>query len=319
MRGFTTVSFALVAGLVGGCQSLGSDESTSTNVARLDGAIFTTLVDGSRVNANIYTSKEDVYLDGGPGAHAPISAAGLPAGDYYFQVTDPSGKSLLSTDAIADRMFSVNDDGVIIKVSSHLTGIDDDHGSLTVQLMPYLDTPNPGGEYKVWVTPVENYDAADGPGAKNGFVPRYSKTDNFKVRELVIAPPPPPEPYCGDGEVDEGEACDDGNDVNGDGCENDCTKTPPPPPPPPCCGDGRVDEGEACDDGNDVGGDGCENDCTKTPPPPPPPPCCGDGRVDEGEACDDGNDVGGDGCENDCTVTPPPPPPPCPDDLQAEG
>ena len=31
------------------------------------GAIFTTLEDGSRVNANIYPSKSEVYLDGGPG------------------------------------------------------------------------------------------------------------------------------------------------------------------------------------------------------------------------------------------------------------
>ncbi len=31
------------------------------------------------------------------------------------------------------------------------------------------------------------------------------------------------------------------------------------------CGDGNVDPGEQCDDGNQVAGDGCENDCTKTP------------------------------------------------------
>jgi len=29
--------------------------------------------------------------------------------------------------------------------------------------------------------------------------------------------------YCGDGIVNNGEQCDDGNGVNGDGCENDCT------------------------------------------------------------------------------------------------
>jgi len=31
--------------------------------------------------------------------------------------------------------------------------------------------------------------------------------------------------YCGDGVVDPGEQCDDGNDVGGDGCENDCVPT----------------------------------------------------------------------------------------------
>jgi cysteine-rich repeat protein len=33
----------------------------------------------------------------------------------------------------------------------------------------------------------------------------------------------PPEPYCGDGKVDPGEECDDGNDNPFDGCLDDCT------------------------------------------------------------------------------------------------
>lgn len=37
----------------------------------------------------------------------------------------------------------------------------------------------------------------------------------------------PPEPYCGDGNVDPGEACDDGNDNPFDGCLPDCTKVDP--------------------------------------------------------------------------------------------
>ena len=49
----------------------------------LPGAIFTTTVDGTIVNENVrYEKKEDVYLDGGPGPHAPSTAAGLPAGEY---------------------------------------------------------------------------------------------------------------------------------------------------------------------------------------------------------------------------------------------
>jgi len=35
----------------------------------------------------------------------------------------------------------------------------------------------------------------------------------------------PAAPVCGDGELDPGEACDDGNQINGDGCEANCTKT----------------------------------------------------------------------------------------------
>lgn len=54
--------------------------------AAVSGAIFTTLSDGSAVNANIFSAKCDalgVYLDGGPGPNAPQGAAGLPDGDYY--------------------------------------------------------------------------------------------------------------------------------------------------------------------------------------------------------------------------------------------
>src|SRR5215207_6235562 len=109
------------------------------------GAIFTTVADGSEVNFNIYPSKEAVYLDGGPGPGAPQSAAGLDDGIYVFQVTDPSGKTLLSTDPARCRQFRVTG-GVITSVApsgacAHLTGTDVDHNALTVQLMPYLDTP----------------------------------------------------------------------------------------------------------------------------------------------------------------------------------
>ena len=174
--------------------------------AQLAGAIFTTLEDGTRVNANIYEAKEDVYLDGGPGPNAPSTAAGLPPGNYYFQVTDPSGKVLLSEDPVKCREFIVSEDGVIVAVvgatslqryrgdlieaaCEHQTGIDQDQaglGAITVQLMPYADTPNRGGVYKVWITPVDRFvgnpDEVDNPDFFHGFVPRYSKTDNYKVR-----------------------------------------------------------------------------------------------------------------------------------------
>jgi cysteine-rich repeat protein len=37
------------------------------------------------------------------------------------------------------------------------------------------------------------------------------------------------------------------------------------PSAPPVCGNGVLEPGEACDDGNATGGDGCESDCTITP------------------------------------------------------
>jgi membrane-bound inhibitor of C-type lysozyme len=164
------------------------------------GAIFTTVMDGSEVDANIYADKGDVYLDGGPGPGAPQGAAGLDDGTYVFQVTDPSGKTLLSQDAAKCREFVVSGGIITALVNNgcnHITGLDVDHGALTVQLMPYADTPNHGGEYKAWV--VRDYDFVAGcgalgvsnglevvdcglaPGNFHGFVPRHTKTDNYKV------------------------------------------------------------------------------------------------------------------------------------------
>jgi hypothetical protein len=156
----------------------------------VSGAIFTTDVTGVPVNLNIYAAKEDVYLNGGPGINAPDSAAGLPAATYSFQVTDPSGKTLLSTDPVACRQFTVEASGVIQNVTAsgacaHATGTDGEDTGITVQLFPYDDTPNNGGVYKVWVSPTALLDCS-APGNKNCFVPRYSKTDNFKVRNPRI-------------------------------------------------------------------------------------------------------------------------------------
>ncbi|MFZ6184743.1 DUF4215 domain-containing protein [Nannocystis pusilla] len=93
---------------------------------------------------------------------------------------------------------------------------------------------------------------------------------------------------CGDGQLDFGEACDDGNRTPGDGCEDDCTVTPSP-----LCGNGQIDPGEQCDDGNTVDDDGCQADCTE-------PPTCGDGVEDPGEPCDDGNANDDDACLAGC-------------------
>ncbi|MHB0975565.1 MAG: SdrD B-like domain-containing protein [Candidatus Aquicultorales bacterium] len=173
---------------------------------QISGAVFTTDINGTRTNANVYENKADVFLDGGPGPNAPSGAAGLPEGDYYFQVTDPSGKRLLSTDPVANRKFHVNAYGVIDGVytatslqkirgqlvevdATHQTGVDVDHqelGAITIQLIPFDITPNKGRVYKVWVTPVDRFvgdpSLVDNPSYFHGFVPAWSKTDNFKIK-----------------------------------------------------------------------------------------------------------------------------------------
>jgi cysteine-rich repeat protein len=65
---------------------------------------------------------------------------------------------------------------------------------------------------------------------------------------------------CGDGFHEGEEACDDGNAIDGDGCETSCTVTPAP-----VCGNNRLETGELCDDGNALNGDGCESTCVMTP------------------------------------------------------
>ena len=71
---------------------------------------------------------------------------------------------------------------------------------------------------------------------------------------------------CGNGELDPGEECDDGNASSADDCRTDCTV--------PRCGDGIVDPGEACDGGGPAG-------------------CCSESceALADDTACDDG-----DGC-----------------------
>jgi hypothetical protein len=130
----------------------------------MTGAIFTTDYTCTGVDLNIYGSKDDVYIDGGP-AHP--GAAGLPDGYYYVQVTAPSGTLLGTsvgsgndtpvhvTDGKFDQCYQLS--AILIKASDGTPGYD--------------DTTNPGGEYKVWVSTVATFDN------------NSSKTDNFKVEE----------------------------------------------------------------------------------------------------------------------------------------
>jgi len=138
--------------------------------------------------------------------------------------------------------------------------------------------------------------------------------------------------FCGDGNSDFGEECDDSGNISGDGCTADCEDE--------FCGDGVTnDSTEQCDDGRDgdnsdeclescrfstcgdgfvradifdpdadgfevcdpaiVDGDNpdhrtlCADDCSYF---------CGDGNRDDGEECDDGNNESGDGCDSQCVT-----------------
>jgi hypothetical protein len=139
----------------------------------VSGAIFTTDAGGNPVNQNLYDSKEDVYLNGGPRGGAPE----MPNGSYFIQVTDPSGNLLgravenyISTQPIEVmngsfvQLYQVFD--VVKKAKSNFNN------------KGYDDTTNGGGEYKVWI--CNNSD----------FNPAGCKTDNFKVRESIVSNQP---------------------------------------------------------------------------------------------------------------------------------
>jgi cysteine-rich repeat protein len=127
--------------------------------------------------------------------------------------------------------------------------------------------------------------------------------------------------YCGNGKLDPGEQCDDGNKMPGDGCTSLCQVeacwacgscgTGQPCVPTPICGDGVLTPPERCDDDNATGGDGCSADCSRieagwqcSSPGYRCFPICGDRLVVGSESCDDGNTIAGDGCSDICLVEP---------------
>lgn len=148
---------------------------------KLTGAVYTTNKAGTAVNWNIYDSTSDVYISGGP---QNTNASGLPDGTYYFQVTDPSGHTLLSTDNAVCRQLIVSGGHVSGATGPcpHANGtFNPDNNTLPVQLLPYAVTPNDGGEYKVWLVPVASAVISGTDPKVLVFTNANSKTDNFKA------------------------------------------------------------------------------------------------------------------------------------------
>ena len=93
---------------------------------------------------------------------------------------------------------------------------------------------------------------------------------------------------CGDGMLDSGEECDDGNKDDLDACPSTCTAA--------TCGDGFVwKDVEECDDGNEDDGDACLAHCVAA--------ICGDGHVwADVEECDDADQDETDDCSSLCRL-----------------
>jgi cysteine-rich repeat protein len=128
----------------------------------------------------------------------------------------------------------------------------------------------------------------DGGACGDGVVDPGEDCDDGEANgEAAACTPACRLPACGDGLLQAGEACDDGNLADGDACTASCTLT--------SCGDGVIGDGEQCDDGDADNADACLDDCTLAH--------CGDGFVRLGvEQCDDGNPDNSDGCLDTCQV-----------------
>ena len=124
-----------------------------------------------------------------------------------------------------------------------------------------------------------------------GFVDgNFGYSTNYKLGSGL----PYLELWCGNGILEFGEECDDGDTIGGDGCNNICRIE--------ACGNGVFDVGEQCDDGNNVSGDGCSSICIIEISGGVIRFLCGNGNRDVGEQCDDGflNNGYGNSCLTEC-------------------
>ncbi|MCH2109246.1 MAG: DUF4215 domain-containing protein, partial [Polyangiaceae bacterium] len=140
----------------------------------------------------------------------------------------------------------------------------------------------------------------------------------------LLGPPTQDSPApagCGNETLDENEVCDDGNQLNNDGCWGNCLGIDPdyicPTPGELCspfsiCGDSKIlRPGEQCDDGNSLNGDGCSENCQfelgyvcSGSPSACVETVCGNLVREGSETCEDGNDRPLDGCSATCQKEP---------------
>lgn len=164
-----TISTKLIAILALICLGVSTFRSSSNQIQNQvipivyadanPGAIWTTNSSCGGVNINLFASKADVYLNGGPNGG---SSNGLPDGNYFVKVTDPSGSPLLG---------HISASGAVVVSGGHFNLC---YNLFT--LTAFTDTPNNGGEYKVWVSQSDSFDHGD------------VKTDNFKVSAASVSP-----------------------------------------------------------------------------------------------------------------------------------
>ncbi len=158
----------------------------------------------------------------------------------------------------------------------------------------------------------KNGAGSDGGGSDSGTVDAPGAQD--APHSIIDAAP-----MCGNGILESGETCDDGNAAGSDGCSANCQPEPGyvcGNPGDPCvidhgCGNGLLEDTETCDDHNTTDGDGCSASCQieagwacAVPGIRCTAAMCGDGILAGFEQCDDHNTASGDGCSAACQLEP---------------
>lgn len=250
--------------------------------------------------AGTYAIADDLFLESGAITRDSSATFAVPSDDewykaaYYHAAGDSYFDYPTGTDTVpkcVDPAFDDGNSGNCLSAYPSVTDV----GAYSLSDSPY-GTFDQGGNVWEWDEGVAEgivgrryrglrggaagYSPLDMAANYRGFDdPRREAADaGFRLVQL---------PTCGNGQIETGEQCDDGNTADADGCSATCQLE--------ICGNKIVDAGEACDDGNFVSGDGCDANCTFT--------ACGNGIVAGGEQCDDGNDLPGDGCDPNCTQT----------------
>lgn len=188
-----------------------------STLAQVSGSIAT--VDSGSTARQVFAHREDVFLAAGSLSSPCRAVDYLPDGKYYFQVTDPSGRVLLSTDPVAERGVTVRS-GVLSSYDGTTHAIDGRNpcGSLAVGLMPFADAGTRKAAYVVWLTPAARFEGSTsvadpvcGQGCFHGFRPEFSRAFAFRVEDKRSCEPT----FCVSGlkfEDRNGNGVQDGNE-----------------------------------------------------------------------------------------------------------
>ncbi|MBI5621405.1 IPT/TIG domain-containing protein [Candidatus Falkowbacteria bacterium] len=147
---------------------------------------------------------------------------------------------------------------------------------------------------------LDNYSYAWDWRAANNFIPEGAPAEDVALITTSTG--------CGNGFIETGEDCDDGNTLPSDGCSSQCLWEGSSYP---LCQNGVIDYGEECDFGlpTDLGWNAnfCSiSSCLFVGNNYHDVSVCGNGVTEDGEDCDNGsepNDNDSDGCTNTCLHT----------------